>query len=76
MKKFIKRLLSGLAWWVLEDEIRDKWIWRGYFNDYTKWMSRDFPVMEDMYEHFKDVPYGGPINNCKRRQELEGKYNV
>ncbi|AZU98776.1 hypothetical protein [Acinetobacter phage AbTZA1] len=39
-------------------------------------MSRDFPVMEDMYEHFKDVPYGGPINNCKRRQELEEKYKV
>lgn len=57
IKGHLKCVLWSLAWWVLDDTIRKHYISRSHFNEYTQWMSRDFPIMEDMYEHFKR-PYG------------------
>ncbi|AWY10204.1 hypothetical protein HYQ09_gp155 [Acinetobacter phage vB_AbaM_Konradin] len=76
MKKFVKKLFYGFAWWVLEDELKRAWIHRAYFNEYTQWMSRDFPIMEDMYQHFKDAPYGRAPDVCRHRQEMEMKHKV
>ena len=48
-----KQLLRSLAWRILDEEIRKGWIHRTSLGEYTKWMSRDFPVMEDTWEFFK-----------------------
>ena len=71
----IRALIRKWAWWILEDEIEQDYIPRGVFNDYTKWMSRDFPIMVDMYEWFKK--YGsGKQNKCvsRHRTEMEKKH--
>ena len=34
---------------------------QSHFNDYTQWMSRDFPIMEDMYEHFRKSGQFGKV---------------
>lgn len=69
----IKSLLRSLAYKILDRELRENWIYRPHFSEYTRWLSRDFPVMEDMHEHFKNRPYGE--NSPQRhREEMYFKY--
>lgn len=66
-------ILRSLALRILDKELRENWIHRAYFNDYTKWMSRDFPVMEDVCQHFRDRPYG-QASGSRHREEMRRKY--
>ncbi|HCM31306.1 MAG TPA: hypothetical protein DIC32_06835 [Acinetobacter radioresistens] len=70
----IKCILRSLAYRILDKELRENWIHRAHFNEYTKWMSRDFPVMEDMYEAFKNKPYGSNISVSSHREEMAKKH--
>ena len=70
----IKCLLKSLVWRILDKELRQHYIQRSHFNEYTKWMSRDFPIMEDMFEHFKDEPYGQARRIDVHREEMKEKY--
>ena len=72
----IKSILKSLAWRILDKELREHWIHRGYFNDYLQWMSRDFPIMNDMYKQFENRPYGGPIECARHREEMAVKHKV
>lgn len=75
IKAFIKCLLWDLSWWVLDDHIRTGYIHRSHFSEYTRWMSRDFPVMEDMHEYFKDKPYGQGVGHIDRHRDyMKAKY--
>lgn len=71
----IKALLRRWAWWILKAEIEKGYIPKGVLNEYTQWMSRDFPIMNDTYEYFQKYgsgKYGTPI--CRHRSEMEKKY--
>lgn len=69
----IKYLLKRIAFRILDSELRKNWIHRSHFISYTDWLSRDFPVMKDMQNHFKDRPYGE--NSASRhREEMSKKY--
>ncbi|QHJ81581.1 MAG: hypothetical protein [Caudoviricetes sp.] len=69
-----KQLLRSLAWRILDEEIRKGWIHRTSLGEYTKWMRRDFPVMEDTWEFFKDRPYGDTGGVCRHREDMRRKY--
>lgn len=71
-----KDILRSIAWRILDKELRENWIQRSHFNEYTQWMSRDFPVMEDMYEHFKSKPYGQAPFIAQHRQKMADKYKT
>jgi len=72
----IKCILRSLAWRILEKEIGEDYIHRAHFNDYTQWMSRDFPIMEDMYRHFKKSGQFGKMEVARHREEMAEKYNI
>ncbi|TVT77628.1 hypothetical protein [Acinetobacter colistiniresistens] len=72
----IKGILKSLAYRVLDQELRENWIHRAYFNDYTQWMSRDFPIMNDMHKQFENRHYGGPIECARHRDEMAKKYKI
>lgn len=72
----IKCFLRSIALRILDKELREDWIHRSNFNEYTKWMNRDFPIMEDMYEAFKDKPYGSNISISRHREDMSLKYNI
>lgn len=65
--------LRWLAWRILDKEIREEWIHRGYLNNYGQWMSRDFPIMSDMVDQFENRPYG-QVEVIRHRDEMEKKY--
>ena len=70
----IKCLLRSLAWRILDQEIKSDYIHRGALQEYTKWMSRDFPIMEDVNTYFKDNPLGMSKNVSRHREEMAKKY--
>ena len=71
----VNYVLRKLALSILDKELREDWIHRSSFNDYTKWMSSDFPVMEDTYEYFLAKPYGlGTGSVDRHRIEMKNKY--
>lgn len=74
IKKFIKRLLKSLAFKILDQELRQNWIHRVNFEEYARWMSRDFPIMKDMYDTFKEKPYGSNLRVTSHREEMNRKY--
>ena len=69
-----KDILRSLAYRVLDKELREHYIHRAHFNEYTKWMSRDFPVMQDMHEAFENKPYGSNISVSAHREKMVRKY--
>ena len=72
----IKCILRSLAWRILEKEIGEGYIHRAHFNDYTQWMSRDFPIMEDVYEHLKKSGWIGKVEVARHREEMAQKYQI
>lgn len=54
-------LLKRWAWKILGEEIKENYIHRNDIATYTKWMSRDFPVMEVMQYYF---------DSCKTSREI------
>lgn len=71
-----KCILRSLAWRILEKEINESYIHKGALYEYTKWMSRDFPIMEDTHDFFKDNPLGYSKDICRHRQAMETKHNI
>lgn len=72
----IRDWARSFAWWVLRQEIRDEYIHRGAINEYTQWMSRDYPIMEDTYHYFQDNILGMQKDICRHREEMAKKHNV
>lgn len=70
----IKCWLRSLAWRLLEKEIGDQYIHRAYFYDYTRWMSRDFPIMVDMQQHFQNGGPFGKVEVAWHREQMAKKY--
>ena len=66
--------LRKIAWKILDKELQTNWIHRSGFNEYSKWMSRDFKVMIDMYEFFREKPYGNCGDIESHRKEMFKKY--
>lgn len=72
----IKCILESLAYRILDKKLRENWIHRSSLSAYTKWMSRDFPVMDDMYEFYKDRPYGDLGSISRHREEMARKHQI
>ena len=69
----IKSLLEWIAYKILDKKMKTCWIHRSSLDTYTKWMSRDFPIFEDMHEFFK-TPYGTVNNISGHREDMKSKH--
>lgn len=72
----IRFILKLVALRILNEELCKNWIHRENLNIYVKWMGRDFPIMNDMHEAFKNKPCGYNINFYQHREDMGVKYQV
>ena len=66
--------LQALAFKILEQWIDENYLHRSHVHHYTRWMCNDYPVFEDMEQHFQKCKGTKAPDIEHHRKQMREKY--